>query len=278
MSDTAGRRREKYVLATRAPHADRDFESHWTSVRGVRLHSRQSRAPVSPGALPVVLVHGLAVSHRYLMPLAARLSSSYPVSAVDLPGFGLSDEPGRVLDVAELADRLADWLVTTGRTSAALIGNSFGCQVAVDLAVRHPELVRCLVLVGPTMDPWARGAARQALRWLRNLRHEDPVQLPIILRDLHDAGIGRALGTLRIALRDPIERKLPAVSAPTLVTRGAFEPVVPQRWAAQAADLLPRGELAVVPRSPHNANYSATHELAVLVLPFLRRVSAVDSE
>ncbi|MFI7444904.1 alpha/beta fold hydrolase [Nonomuraea indica] len=266
-------RREAFRLAMRAPQGDPDFESRWTTVRRIRLHDRASRK-VPPGAMPVVLVHGLAVSHRYLMPLAAQLAPRYPVRAVDLPGFGLSDDPGRVLDVPELADRLAEWLTTSGAAPAALLGNSFGCQVAVDLAVRHPDLVRCLVLVGPTMDPHPRTALRQLLRWLRDLRHEDPFQAPIILRDLADAGPRRALRTFRIALDDPIERKLPAVRVPTLVTRGSLEPVVPQRWAEQATRLLPRGELAVVPGSPHDANYTAAERLAALVVPFLDRVSA----
>lgn len=263
---------ERYALATRAPGNDRDFESRWTSVRGIRLHDRAS-LEVLPGTFPVVLVHGLAVSHRYLMPLAAQLAPRYPVRAVDLPGFGLSDEPRGVLDLPELADWLAEWLTTVGVAPAALLGNSFGCQVAVDLAVRHPALVRCLVLVGPTMDPHARTASRQVLRWLRNLRHEDLFQVPIILRDIADAGPRRAVRTFRIALGDPIEHKLPAVQVPALVTRGSLEPVVSQRWAEQAARLLPHGELAVVPASPHDATYTAAESLAALVIPFLDRVS-----
>ena len=61
--------------------------------------------------------------------------------------------------------------------------------------------------------------------------------------------------------------------APTLVTRGALEPVVSQRWVAEAVVLLPRGELAVVPGSPHDANYTAPVQLARVVVPFLDRVT-----
>jgi pimeloyl-ACP methyl ester carboxylesterase len=78
-------------------------------------------------------------------------------------------------------------------------------------------------------------------------------------------------GTLAHAVRDPIESKLPLVKVPTLVTRGAKEPIVPMAWAEEAARLLPRSELAVVPGSPHNANYSAADHLAELVQVFLRQ-------
>jgi pimeloyl-ACP methyl ester carboxylesterase len=216
----------------------------------------------------LVLLHGLAVSHRYLMPLAARLADHHPVHVVDLPGFGLSGDPGRVLDVAEHADHLAAWLQAAGLPAVAVLGNSFGCQVAVDLAMRHPDGVGGLV--GPTMDPTARTAPRQILRWLGDTAREDPLQLPILVRDVHDAGPRRVVGTLAHALRDPIEDKLPLVRAPMLVTRGSTEPIVPMAWAQAATRLLPLSELAVVP-GPHNANYDGADHLAELVLAFLHR-------
>ena len=70
------------------------------------------------------------------------------------------------------------------------------------------------------MDPSARTASRQILRWLRDTAREDPLQLPILARDLRDAGPQRIAGTLAHTLRDPIEDKLPLVRAPTLVTPG----------------------------------------------------------
>lgn len=260
---------DRYRLATSAPREAWGFQSRWRTVRGVDTHDRASLA--SPNAtLPLVLVHGLAVSHRYLMPLAARLAGHHPVHVIDLPGFGLSGDPGRVLDVAQHADHLAAWLEATGLPPVVVLGNSFGCQVAVDLAVRHPDRVCGLILIGPTMDPSARTASRQILRWLRDTTREDPLQLPILLRDVRDAGPHRVAGTLAHALRDPIERKLSLIRMPVLVTRGSREPIVPMAWAQAATRLLPLGELAIVP-GPHNANYGAADHLAELVLAFLHR-------
>jgi pimeloyl-ACP methyl ester carboxylesterase len=260
---------DRYRLATSAPRTAWGFQSRWLTVRAIPTHDRCSLAPPD-GTTPVVLVHGLAVSHRYLMPLAAWLAGHHPVHVVDLPGFGLSGDPGRVLDVTEHADHLADWLEAADLAPVALLGNSFGCQVAVELAVRHPDHVGGLVLVGPTMDPAARTAPRQLLRWLRDTAREDPLQLPILLRDVGDAGLHRVVGTLVHALGDRIEDKLPLVRVPVLVTRGSKEPIVPLAWAATAARLAPLGELAVVP-GPHNANYGAADHLGELVRAFLHR-------
>jgi len=79
------------------------------------------------------------------------------------------------------------------------------------------------------------------------------------------------VGTLRHSVRDRIESKLPAVPVPALVVRGGVEPIVPPRWAALAAELLPRGELAVLPGSPHNSVYSAADRLVPVVEDFLDR-------
>ncbi|GAA2264608.1 alpha/beta hydrolase [Glycomyces scopariae] len=264
--------REHYRLAAAAPRPDAVFESRWTEVDGVRLHHRASRE--DPPGTPVLLVHGLAVSHRYMMPLAARLAGSRPVRALDLPGFGLSGDPGRVADVDGLAGWIAAWLDAAGEGPVAVLGNSFGAQVATALAAEYPALVKSLVLVGPTMDSAAATKPRQIWRWLRGLPHEDPGQLPVILRDLADAGVRRAWRTFGIALDDRIEQRLPAVKAPVLIARGAKETVAPQRWVRELDRALPRAETAVVPDAPHDANYTSPDELAALVIPFLERTSA----
>jgi pimeloyl-ACP methyl ester carboxylesterase len=261
-------RPERYRLAMAAPRPYGGFRSMWTDVGGVPLHARVGGSGAGPR---VVLVHGLAVSHRYLMPTAALLAARHAVAVPDLPGFGLSAEPGTVLGTRQLADALGGWLAATGGGPVVLLGNSYGCQVIVDLVARAPAVATALVLVGPTVDPAARSAVRQVLRWLRDAPLEDPTQGPVLLRDVRDAGVRRLVGTLRHSVRDPIEAKLPAVQQPALVVRGGVEPIVPPRWAALAAELLPCGELAVLPGSPHNSVYSAADRLAPVVEAFLDR-------
>lgn len=241
--------------------------SQWTRVDGRRFHARHV-GPEAAAAPPVVCVHGVGVSSRYMVATMTKLASAFEVYAIDLPGFGLTDGPPEVLDVVGLADALAGWIQAAGVGRPALLANSVGCQVAVDCAVRYPDRVSRLVLVGPTTDPIARSALRQVLRWLRNLPGERPGQLPLSVADYADAGVGRALRTFGYALADRIEDKLPLVQAPTLVVRGARDPIVPQAWAEEVTRLLPHGRLAVIP-GPHTLNFAAPGALAELVGPFL---------
>lgn len=244
--------------------------SVWTQAGGLRLHALAStRPPRYPAAPPVVLVHGVAVSSRAVSPAAAALAPHVRVYAPDLPGHGRSDDPGRVLGLSDLAGWLLAWVGAAGLGRVSLLGNSFGCQLAVEAALRHPERVDRAVLQGPTHDPAARGWGRQLARWLRNARMEGATQPGIALRDWQDAGLKRLVLTALYSLRDPVERKLPHVHVPVLVVRGARDPIVPQRWAEEVTRLLPCAALAVLPGLTHTIVSTHPEEMARAVLGFL---------
>src|SRR5215217_1369335 len=245
------------------------LQSRWIRIEGLSVHARVSADPGPADSLPVVLVHGIGVASRFMVPVAELLAPYHPVYAPDLPGFGASGKPNRVLNVAELTDALAGWTRAIGLERAAFLGNSFGCQIVVDLAVRYPQLVERVVLQGPTMDPSARGGRQQIARLLLNSRREAPSHGLISAREYLRCGLRRLVKTFRYALEDRIEEKLPQVRVPALVVRGSRDPLVPQRWAEEATHLLPMGRLVVIPGAPHTVVYDAPLELTRVLLPFL---------
>ncbi len=219
-------------------------------------------------ATPIVLVHGLS-SSRILRPLIRSLGSDRPVFAPDLPGFGLSDQPIHPLDIPGLADALRRWLLDNHLAPAVVVGISFGCQVAADLAARHPATVDRLVLVGPTLDPAARSAARLALRWARNAPRSSPRLAPTVVHDFIDAGPWRSLRTLRRALGDRVEEKLVEIEAPTLVVRPERDRLVPEEWTKRVAKLIPDCDLVVLPKAGHSIGPRSAARLTALLAPFL---------
>src|SRR5262249_30277802 len=88
----------------------RPLASLWLPVNGLRTHARVPTERVPANRPTVVLVHGLGLSNRYMVPLAQALAPFYRVFAPDLPGFGKSDPPDHVLNVPELADALSAWM------------------------------------------------------------------------------------------------------------------------------------------------------------------------
>jgi len=219
---------------------------------------------------PVVLVHGLVISGRYMVPTALELAPLCPVYAIDLPGYGDSAKPRTMLGLSDLADALAAWMDAMRFPSAHLVANSFGCQILAEFALRHVHRVDRLVFQGPTVDPDARTVRQQLARLIRNSSSEGPGLGWISFVDYVKAGMRRIRFTIRMAMEDRIEDKLPGIAAPTLVVRGGNDPLVPQRWAEEVVRRLPRGELRVLPGLGHTINYTAPKEFVTALRPFLR--------
>ena len=144
-------------------------------VGDVAMFYRRSVDALSCCRRPVVLIHGLGLSGRYMLPVAERLARHVPVYLPDLPGFGDSAKPDRALDVPALADALAGWIEAMALAPVALLGNSFGCQIIADLAARHPVLVERAVLEERT---WLW----QFVRWRQNQPYNPDSLSPITWR------------------------------------------------------------------------------------------------
>jgi pimeloyl-ACP methyl ester carboxylesterase len=194
----------------------------------------------------IALVPGLGVGQRYFDRLAALLEEG--LVRVDVR---------EALSIPERAERLAAELPG----SALLVANSMGCQVAVELAVRRPELVEALVLVGPTVDPSARSVRRHVGRFLGDAWYEPPSLTAIAVRDYFGRGPLTVLRQARLALEHRIEDVLPRLEQPAVVVRGAHDPICPHEWGRQAAALLPRGRLVTIAGAAHAAHFSHPREV-----------------
>ncbi len=241
--------------------------SAWIDVCGMSMHTRVALAKSRPLHEPVVLVHGLGVSSRYMEPLMRCLASSYSVYAPDLPGFGKSEKPDRALNVTELADALVGWMDAVGLGRVSFVANSFGCQVVIELAVRHPHRISKVVLQGLTAETDSAGLLM--LRLLIDATREPLSLLPIAISDYFSAGVFRMLRTLNYLVKDCIEQKLSQISHPALVVRGSLDPIMSRAWAEKVVALLPNGRLAEAPEAPHAVNYAAPGLLADMVQAFL---------
>jgi 2-hydroxy-6-oxonona-2,4-dienedioate hydrolase len=242
----------------------------WTKVNGLQMHSLVSRDPTSLDAPRIVLVHGSGLSGRYMIPTAQQLAEDCRVYVPDLPGFGDSDKPKKVFDVPELADWLAAWMPVIGLERAALLGNSFGCQVIADLASRYPDRVEAAILQGPTTPPDERSWFWQFIRWRQNQRYNPSSLGSVTYDDYKKCGLRRMYRSFLSQLTDRIEDKAPRIQAPVLVIRGAEDPIANQRWCEQIARLCPHGRLVLIPNVAHTLCYTAPVQLANVTRSFLQ--------
>jgi len=100
----------------------------------------------STGAGPnLVLLHGWGMSGAVWQPLVKKLSKIFTLHLVDLPGMGLS-RPIEPYHLHAIAEKVAERLPA----NSDIVGWSLGAQVAMRIALDHPDAVRRLVLVGAT--------------------------------------------------------------------------------------------------------------------------------
>jgi pimeloyl-ACP methyl ester carboxylesterase len=133
---------------------------------GVRLNVRHWPGP----GVAFLLVHGLSSNARLWDGVARPLAAAgHPVYAVDLRSHGESDAPPDGYDTGTAADDLAALVERLDLAPAVVAGQSWGGNVVVRLAARHPETVAALALVdggwidlSATFDSWE--ACETALR------------------------------------------------------------------------------------------------------------------
>jgi pimeloyl-ACP methyl ester carboxylesterase len=126
-------------------------DGQFVRVDGVRLHYIQA------GAGPtVLLLHGSPGTvedfrrvHPGKQAIFEDLARDHTVIALHRPGYGWSEqEGGDPTPLARQADLVALFLRSIGVESALFVGHSYGGGLSLATAVRHPEVVRGLVLLG----------------------------------------------------------------------------------------------------------------------------------
>ena len=244
----------------------------WDVVAGARVRGCVNDLALAGDAPHVVLVHGLGMAANYLEPTMRVLGDRIAASALDLPGFGKSEAHGRHLSLAELADALAEWMRVRGIHAPILVGQSQGCQVVVEAVARTPDIASALVLNAPTMLAGSRTIHQQLWRVVQDTPREPFALVPHVARDYLRAGPSRILGTLRDALRDRIEDKLPHVRVPVTIMCGARDPVAPPAWGTQLARLTgsrvgaTEAKFVAIPGAAHAAPFSHPQAIAQEVL------------
>lgn len=124
------------------------------AIDGVRLHY----AIFGEGP-PLVLLHGNGsmIQDFTSSGLVAQAARSHRVIIFDRPGYGHSTRPrGKRWSGDEQADLIKAALDRIGVSKAVVLGHSWGASVAVAVALRHPQVVRSLVLVSGYFYPTPR--------------------------------------------------------------------------------------------------------------------------
>jgi 2-hydroxy-6-oxonona-2,4-dienedioate hydrolase len=97
----------------------------------------------------VIFIHGLGQA-MYTFRKNVRVLSEYcHVISIDLLGHGLSDKPEIDYSIDDFSKLIVDFMDAMGIENASLLGFSTGAIIALDVAIKHPEYVKRLILLSP---------------------------------------------------------------------------------------------------------------------------------
>ncbi|MGE5269122.1 MAG: alpha/beta fold hydrolase [Thiohalocapsa sp.] len=212
---------------------------------------------------PLLFLHG-AGGHTGWMAFLEDLSARFRVLAPEHPGFGQSDDPLWLDEVADLAYFHLDLLRALGLDRVHLMGTSLGGWVAAEMAVRSTARLASLTLVGavgiladgePIPDTFRMPDEE-------NLRHyyADPERAARRLGDLGKADMtivakNRATVT-RLAYRPRFHNPglgkwLHRIDLPTLLLWGEKDGLVPPAFGEAYRALIPDARLVILPEAGH---------------------------
>lgn len=274
---------------------------------GGRVRVLSAGDPASP---PVLLIHGGGTDNATISwyRLFEPLSKTHRVLAADLPGFGATRGIEPLGGPEAQADFLARLLDRLGvQQQAVVCGVSMGGDVALNLALHHPEAVRALVLIAPgglaprLSNPFTQTAAWLAVQLperimvplasfanrftgitLRAVVHDrSTVPEPVFQEYEREARRPRAsLGFVRYnratlgrtAMLNYLMPAVEGIQVPALFFHGRNDPMVSLQGSREAAARMPNARLVAVSDCGHLAQLEAHDHFVAEVNTFLGQV------
>ena len=238
-------------------------KSGYVSVHGLEMYYE-----VHGEGQPLVLLHGafsaIGTSFGKILPGLAR---SRKVIGFELQGHGHTADIDRPLTIEGMADDVAAALQRLGFERADILGYSMGASVALQIAVRHPQVVRKLVLASVT---YTLGGVHPGLmdglgEMKPEMMHGSPWHeeyMRIAPHPEHFARLFEKKSQMDRQIKDLDADAIEAIKAPTLLILGDSDLVRPEHAVEMFRLLgggvfgdtpagLPDSQLAILPGTSH---------------------------
>jgi pimeloyl-ACP methyl ester carboxylesterase len=221
---------------------------HYASVNGIKMYYE-----IHGTGRPLVLVHGggstLHTSFGKILPVLAK---THQVIGVELQAHGHTSDRDAPESFEQDADDVAELLRQLNISGADIFGFSNGGNTAMQVAIRHPERVRKLILASvfykrDGMYPWFWEGMKQArLENMPKVYQNEYLSITHSqagLQNMHDKDAKRMQ-----TFKDWKEEDIRSIQSPSLIVVGDQDVVRPEH-AVEKYRLLPHGRLSIFPSS-----------------------------
>jgi pimeloyl-ACP methyl ester carboxylesterase len=244
----------------------------------------------------VLFIAGLADEGACWVDQVAGLKDRHRITIFDNRGVGRSSTPDGPFRITDFAADTAALMYELGLERAHVVGSSMGGAIAQELALAHPERVRSLVLNGT----WCRGDRflHEVFRnWMWSAQKADSVRDFLVAVNLwcfspriwnegimdewlaaaeaspHAQSVDAFCRSAEALIGHDSANRVGGISAPTLVTVGELDLVLPPRFSHDLAERISGARLVVIPDVGHQPFQEVPAEYNRLLADFWSSVS-----
>ncbi|WP_433781442.1 alpha/beta fold hydrolase [Actinomycetospora sp. CA-101289] len=266
-------------------------------INGLQLYYEVHGDLAASGAVPLLLVPGAFQSTEFVERWVAAFAAERPVIVFDQQGHGRTPDTPRAMSYEQFSDDAASLLHALEVERCEVMGYSQGGAVALQLAVRHPQLCRKLVIVSATYRP--DGWYPSVPRAIAGLTGDDLADTPIgetfrrhtVDPRAFDAYVEK-MKVLGIEDHDISDAQMRSIQAPAMVIVGDADGLKPEHAVAMFELLgggdeeaaatgtiasVPRARLVVLPATSHISIFGGVQVLEPMITAFLDDVPPATS-
>jgi pimeloyl-ACP methyl ester carboxylesterase len=246
---------------------------------------------------PVILLHGWIESWGVWQPTMEALGQEYRCYALDFWGFGESGKKRDSYAIADYMELVRQFMDVLGIAQAPLIGHSMGGTAGLGAAVRNPDRITSVCVIGSPIvgtslslalkvagEPWAGALAHMflpglklAIRAAAPLITRDPRWYDMVARDLSATTVESFFSSIRSLRRTDLRPRLPEIKVPVMGIYGSRDVIVDPHEYLPLRGGVPHARIEIMPKSGHFPMLDEPAEYLGLVRSFLDQTPAAPT-
>jgi len=214
------------------------------TVRKIKINYKQYGSGTD-----IVLLHGWGQNIQMMDPLGNYLKANHKITIVDLPGFGLSDEPDFAYSVYDYVELLKDLFDELSIVNPILIGHSFGGRLSIIYASKY-SVSKVILFGSPCVRHEYKSTKQSILKALKKVKVLSPIA-NLMKKFIGSIDYKKASPMMREVLVKTVNEDLSEcakkITCPVLLIWGEDDRAVPVSEAKELDDLLKDSALIVLP-------------------------------